>query len=46
MALTFGTQGANWIWFKDYIASFLPSINLLFRASDLKAKFCPLANKI
>lgn len=46
IALTFGTLGTNRMGFKDYITSFLPSINLQFRASDLKAKFCPLANKI
>lgn len=45
LAFTFETLGANRIWFKDYITLRLPSINQ-FRASDLQAKFCPLANKI
>lgn len=46
MTLTFRALRANRMWFKDYITSFLPSINLQFRASDLKAEFCPLANRI
>lgn len=46
LAFTFETLGADRIWFKDYITLCLPSINHQFRASDLQAKFCPLANKI
>lgn len=37
LAFTFNTLGANRIWFKDYITSFLPFINHQFRARKIFA---------